>query len=725
MNRNKIRGNNNVERACLSDINLKSEYDTEEDNIIKDFYAPCLRVSDTYDRAVGYFRANIYKELGEDLLNFVIRGGKIRIICSPDIPEEEENAAREGYENRYRKLNEQWDDTLIHAFETMSRNPQELDCLNMLRLLIEKESLDLYVAIRLGGIYHRKIGVFFDNCGEVVVFSGSGNETRRAISSLDFWGNDEEFDVYCSWGNEFEAKKCLRKVDYLERLFAGGTRRTRVRLLTKVEREVLNKFRSHSSFEDCRVGAKMRSPSINEKSANKISPRYFQEEAIKAWKSSGYIGILSMATGTGKTITALLAIKDLLKEGRTILILVPSNILMLQWYNEIRKFYPDVPILLVGGGNNWRANKLKRVFVSDSSLPRFILATMSSASTQDFLEFISQAKTPILVADEVHRLGSHKNRNILEISFDKRLGLSATPERLFDPEGDEILKKSFGSEPVFNLPLGGKVKLSSTDSEEVPIIGTYLSHYDYFFYLVNLTDEEQSEYDDLTTRINQIIAMNNKKLIDGGKSKSDYKLQLLLIKRARIIKQAKGKIACADQAISEKYTRGGKWIIYCDDKKQMNAVASSLRKAYKFIPVLTYHSKMDPEERRRALTFLESNPCIVVSIRCLDEGVDIPSVDGALILASSTNPRQYIQRRGRVLRKAIDKRKSIIVDSIVLPKSNYVDEDNHDSMVKGELARALEFANYADNKDITHDLWKICQEYDVDIESDAKLNIQN
>jgi len=271
----------------LRNLNLKSEYNTEEDRIIPDFYSPCLSVSERYDRAVGFFRSNIYRELGEDLLDFVIRGGKVRIVCSPDIPEIDEEAAREGYELRGKRSEEEKEGTLLRVFLEMSKNPDEKDCLDMLRILIEKNAMELLVATRPEGIYHRKIGIFYDKKGNYVVFAGSGNETRMAVRSIENWGNDEEFDVYRSWGGEFEAHKARKKMEYFNKLISGGTKNTRVRPLNQIEREELAKHRTHSNFEDCRPGARKRDNSKNEEritvesKGKPIVPYYYQMQAIE------------------------------------------------------------------------------------------------------------------------------------------------------------------------------------------------------------------------------------------------------------------------------------------------------------------------------------------------------------------------------------------------------------------------------------------------------------
>lgn len=710
----------------LSLVDLKAEYNTEDDDIINDLYGPCLGVSNRYDRAVGYFRANIYKELGENLLNFIAAGGKVRIVCSPDLPELDEEAAREGYDLRGQRSPQEVDFNLAELLEEMSRNPKELDCLKMLSLLIESGSLDLHIAIKPGGIYHRKIGVFYDQYGNIVVFSGSGNETRQAISSIEDWGNDEEFDVYRSWGSDFESAKALRKASYINRLFNGGTKNTRVRPLNDIERNVLAKFRSYNDLEECRSGARMRDEALskNKRDQDKsISLYYYQYQAIKCWESAGRVGMLSMATGTGKTITALFAISQLVKEGRPILILVPSKVLLDQWKEAINRFYPHVPLLLAGGGYKWKANAAKKLFVSDYVQPRIILSTMNTASTKDFKEYFSQAENPVLVADEAHHLGSPINRAILKLNFKEKLGLSATPERLFDLEGDDALKVAFGENPVYCLPLSGKVKLSEGDIKEVSIVGRFLSRYDYDFEIVHLTEDEQNRWNKITSEIHKTILYDqankrNKEILPI----KDSKLMNLFIKRARIQKHSIEKINCACRIIANRYPTHGRWIIYCDDERQMTSIANLLREKIRHVPVLVYHSKMSQVDRSSTLSYLQNKPSIVVSIRCLDEGVDIPAVDGALILASSTNPREYIQRRGRVLRKAKDKNKSLIIDTIVLPNSN-LEADKLLPMVRSELARAWEFANLAENKEVIHRLWRLCVDFGVNISSDARLNL--
>jgi superfamily II DNA or RNA helicase len=711
-----------LDNEGLKGITLRQDYNTDENDIIRELYAPCLKIAIKYDRAVGFFRANIYRELGEELLDFIIRGGKVRIVCSPDIPESDEQAAREGYVLRDTRSETEQDSDLVHIMEKMSKDPGESDCLDMLRLLIEKGSLDLFIATRPGGIFHRKIGMFIDSYDNFVIFSGSGNETQRAISAIEDWSNDEDFDVYRCWGDDFERGKAIRKAQYLDKLFSGGTKHTKVRPINQVEREILNRFRTHSDFEDCRIGARSRSVAIPDES--EPEPYYYQRLAIAAWEAAGRIGILSMATGTGKTITAIFAIKPLMVEGHPILILVPSRILFDQWLENIKRYFPNIPILLVGAGHDWKSDQTKRMFVSNICLPRIILSTMHTAASDDFMEFIGQSKNLVLVADEVHRLGSTKHRQVLEIAFKALLGLSATPERLYDREGSQALTIAFGEKPVYNLDMGDSVRIKEDDATEATILGHFLCNYSYDFDIAYLTSDEQVEWLRVTNDIRKEAARSNSNGRVGPQDEMPEKLKMMLIRRARIIKTALNKLDVTSRLIKERYPEGGRWIVYCEDENQLDQITERLRTENPRIVVLKYHSKMPMAERARTLSAFEADPGIIVSIRCLDEGVDIPSADGAIILASSTNPREYVQRRGRLLRKAKGKRVAGIIDVMALPTSIEGEDKVPFSMIRGELARAYIFAQHAINPEVTHRLWRICMQYGVNLDVDKEMSLQ-
>lgn len=210
------------------------------------------------------------------------------------------------------------------------------------------------------------------------------------------------------------------------------------------------------------------------------------------------------------------------------------------------------------------------------------------------------------------------------------------------------------------------------------------------------------------------------------KNKSDNQeneaIDLLLIKRSRIIKKAENKIKIVTKILEERYPSSGKWLVYCEDKDQLSLVSKEIASNFPNIVALQYYNDTSPEKRDMVLKYFESNPSIIVSIRCLDEGANIPAADGAIILASSSNPRQYIQRRGRVLRTAKGKKHATIIDVLVLPKEE--DPQVPFSIVKGELARAWNFARNAQNKEMSHELWKKCLEYAVNIEEDAKVGLE-
>jgi superfamily II DNA or RNA helicase len=284
------------------------------------------------------------------------------------------------------------------------------------------------------------------------------------------------------------------------------------------------------------------------------------------------------------------------------------------------------------------------------------------------------------VADEVHQLGSPENTKLLAVDAGRRLGLSATPERYGDPEGTRRLFTYFGGviPPVISL----------MDA----VRAGRLVPYEYYPSAVNLTAEEADEWKRVSHDISLEIA-RQKKDASGKKPLTD-RAKLLLIQRSRIAKKADQKTRLADAIIKREYHDDQHWLVYCEDSDQLRDVLARLR-ASGFDPI-EYHSGM-PGDREATMAWFRTFGGILVSIKCLDEGVDIPAVSHALILASSQNPRQFIQRRGRVLRSAPGKTLAVIFDAIVVPV-HLEDEPEQTALLESELARSLEFAANALNK---------------------------
>jgi len=703
-------------QKTLRDIYFLKEYDTDNNDIINELYKPAFNVAIKYDRSVGYFRSGIYKELGEEIIDFVLRGGSLTIICSPNLSEEDENTLRKGYENKGHSTLDEKRSELLEIMKKMSENPDERECLEMLRILIEIKSLRLLVAIRSDGIYHRKIGRFTDKEGNYIVFSGSGNETEKAVGT-DGWGNDEEFDLFRSWGSDFEKEKAQKKSEHIDNLIKGGSGRTVTREVNEIEREYIAKFRSYETLEDARQSARRRSNRISK--ATDIVLRYYQKQAIQKWEENQHVGILSIPTGMGKTLTSLYAIKPLLLSGITTLILVPTSEIFKQWTLEIKKIFPQVPILYCGSGNNWRNNKERDFFVSNKPEPKIILSTYSTASKENFLYYLKNSNKMVLVADEVHRMGSPKFRKIMSLNnFVAKIGLSATAERLFDEEGNEALDNFFGEKPFYQLSINESVQIDEASDKFYPILGTYLSKYKYYFEKINLTENEQKKWKKITKNI---LFLKDKKDTD-----SIDKLKMLYIKRSRIIKNASEKLTISNKIIRERYQSNNKWIIYCDNLNQLEIVWKNIVKEFgNTTSILKYHSKMDKEQRETTLKFFNDNPGILVSVKCLDEGVDIPEADGAIILASSINPREYIQRRGRVLRKAQGKYNATIIDTIVIPADSVLEAKIGYSIIRSEISRAYTFAKSSMNREISIDLFDIAYSMGADLEKDGDLGFES
>lgn len=663
----------------LQNCELDPHYRTDNKDPIASFYLPCLRESVVYKRAVGYFRSSVFTLIAEDFLNFALKGGKYLLICSPELDEKDFNT----FASNIYEQNELISKSLVSEINLLLQNESTQDNLKVLSTLLKFGVMDIKIAVRPSnqGLYHEKLGIFVDEFNNKVSFVGSANESWSGWHSS---GNFESIEVFSSWRNFYDKERCDRHEQNFDRLWQGHTNGIRSLSFPEAARELLI-TKSFNSLEEAREVIQRTQniislPKNNGAKKNRpILPH--QSHAIAAWLSNNSSGIFEHATGSGKTFTGLMAAKSHIEKGLPVLILVPSKILFKQWEEDILDLYPEASIMLVGDGNNkWKVDQKLRSFSSNTNaeIPRFILAIMQTACSEEFIKKISQGKHLMLLIDEVHQIGSEKLSNCLNIISGPKLGLSATPERYGDPLGTNKILSYFGGviEPKFTL--------------QDAVKAGRLVQYEYHPHFVFLNEDELDEWKNKTKEIGILIARL--------KAKEDViqisdKLKWLLIERARIAKKANSKLSLAKTVLKENFANGQRWLIYCDDSKQLQQVKSIINELG--IPVADYHSAM-AGDKEATLEWFKAFSGVLVSIECLDEGVDIPTVTHALILASSQNPRQFIQRRGRVLRVADNKTLAYVHDAIVLPV-DVVRDVEQKSLLKTEMKRALEFANFAIN----------------------------
>ena len=398
-----------------------------------------------------------------------------------------------------------------------------------------------------------------------------------------------------------------------------------------------------------------------------IEPRDYQQTAIKRWAEAGGKGILHMATGTGKTITALLTVDRIAKslDGPLLLVVaVPYQHLVDQWTEELQAFGAE-PVLAYQSRANWQP-QLERELLEFNHGSRslcVVVTTHKTLSMESTQRTLGRANGSVmLIADEVHHLGAEQMRKGLSQGFDYRLGLSATPERWYDEEGTLALEQYFG-ETVFEYELAEAIKAGA------------LCEYYYIPHIVELTAEEIEEYQRLTSKIGRLSAASS----DDVPLEDNPALQQALFKRARLIGTARQKLDLLVDLI-QRESSVSHTLVYCSDgsteidpdagERHVDATTDRLRTECD-LTVERFTARESQSEREELLAdFDAGNIDILTSIRCLDEGVDVPATRTAYILASTSNPRQYVQRRGRILRTHPGKEFAVIHDFITVPSIN-------------------------------------------------------
>lgn len=687
--------------AMLQEFHFEPDYNKAYDNIAESFYLPCMRSSSRYDRISGYFSSSIYVIAWAAMKCFIDNNGHIRLICSPYLSDEDRQALDEGYSRRNEAIIEE---ALIKEITEMFTSSYLDAPSKALACLVANGIVDVKIAIPstdgnpdIGRLFHDKIGIFSDVYGNSVGFRGPMNETFKGLSSD---GNLESIDVFPSWEDERDKIRLEKAQQYFEEMWNQALDGVCVYSFPQAAAEIIHEKANGQDLAiiideiaaDMSVADKWKA----DKSASAKKPRKHQYEALESWVKNGRRGIFEHATGSGKTYTAICAIRNCLEKHYSVIVLVPSIDLLTQWQKEMKDNISglDISYLFCGGENSyWHQDGVLYSWTQESKTTyKVIISTMDTASSDFFLRNVAQGEHLLLVADEVHRLGSPKRKQIFNMYSGARLGLSATPRRYGDPEGTKAIMDYFGGivPPVFSL----------LDAIQADVLTKYF----YYPITLALSRAEQDAWDKLTVEINKLIAREINP--DGGikDALKSPRIQMKLIARARILKNATAKPDLAIRVISANFKKGQRWIIYCDNQAQLTSVLSLL--LHNGYDAYEYHSDMEGD-RIQTLSYFSVNGGILVSIRCLDEGIDIPSTTHALILASSKNPREFIQRRGRILRKYPGKYFAYLYDAIVTPCSTHDENDRSVSIIEAELARAIQFGEWAENYACITDLKNI------------------
>ena len=692
----------------LQKLDLQCEYRSDQTNTVTDFYVPCLSVSAEYWRAVGYFTSQGLALAAKGLAAFIQNEGKMRLVASPVLTEDDVLAIQQGYTAREEVVEKAIVRELDGDFTEIIKH--RLKCLAW---LIAEERLDIKIASpselnlrNRGSIYHEKIGIFMDCEGNTVAFTGSQNETVGGLVT-----NFESIDVYWVWDDPHQ--RVQRKIDNFNRLWNNLTPKLSVLDFPVAAKQKLLSYKPTSppylAPETLTDELFTNEPDTVYSQPRKVIDlpndlklRNYQREAISAWFENNCRGFLEMATGSGKTITALSALVRLAKERKRLFILIacPFKHLVEQWAKEANRFGFQ-SILAYQSQQIWSHRISDAMIDYNFGKAVCVITTHDTFTRETMQRTLTQLNGDVvLIADEAHHLGATESREKLPDCFNHRLGLSATPNRWFDLEGTTVLREYFG-ETVYEFSLAQAIEAG------------FLCPYSYHPHLVELTEDELDQYEVLTAKIAKLYARKN------DDQKRNKMLEALLRQRADLLNKAQNKLPVLRQLVQNQSKSLLQSLFYCAPG-QIDEVTSML--GYELGLRVDHFTAEESTEKRRSLLsrFASGKLQGLVAMKCLDEGVDIPDTKSAYILASSSNPREFIQRRGRILRNAPGKAEAEIHDLIVVPSldsdviRNSPLYDVERKILRRELRRFHEFAQTAKNKYRAIDeIWHITKVYDL------------
>lgn len=654
--------------AQFTDLDFPRVIDTSSTNFIDEFYDPLLSRSELYRRGVGYFTSNWVKSASRGIAKLANNGGKAQWIVSPILEEADWKALKKG--NRAQRdevLRESLADTV-----TDLRFDLEYDTRNAVAWMIADGLLEIKLAVpthNLSGDFHDKFGVFYDAEGNRVSFHGSQNDSDQALQ------NYEAYTIDCEWISEREMEGVNKQEKRFERLWNDRDRNVDVYTVPESVEEDIADLRDRENRAYDSPGGAASDPEPE------ITLRDYQQEAVDGWFDNGYRGLFQMATGTGKTFTALAALDeytDTIDDPLLCVITVPQKHLAMQWADEMDIFGLDQPKFVYHAANpDWKTDLSRAISNMRLGIKDYecLITTHKTFSSEKFREKVAEVTTDaIVIADEVHRLGSEKRREGLLEAYDARIGLSATPERYYDETGTNYLLEYFGG-----------VTYEYSLDEAIP---EYLTPYRYYPVIVEMDEDELEEYREMT----QSVAA-----ADSSDDVDEETVQILRSQRADIVKEAVRKYGALREIL-----RGmddvSHLLVYTNHE-QIDSVGDILNEFGVMHHRFT-HEEDDDLRKDLLERFGDGEYEALVAMRCLDEGVDVPQTRTAVLMSNTGNPMQFIQRRGRVLRHATGKDHAVIHDLIVVPTMNPDDDiaASERYILEKELRRFEEFANTAENE---------------------------
>lgn len=699
------------------------------------FFNDCLTNSNQFDLQLGYFSSAAISVLAEGFATFISRDGYMRLVINHIVSEKDKEAINKGVNGGIIECFDLTD--FVTLRETFDEYQQQFfDCLSF---LIYRERIDIRIIKpkKKNGIAHTKSGQFRDG-DSTTSFTGSANFTING-----FFNNLEEIKIdrsdsvdrmvqkrIQSQKKEFDAimNRERKDIEYIpaSELVAAiksafGDKDIEELLDVENKLKQLKKAKRYSDNEEDPLKFK-EDFSVEPQFPYSTGPRDYQKTAFENWKNNGQKGLFAMATGTGKTLTALNCLLEIYKRKGyyKAIILVPTITLVNQWEKECRKFRFMEIVKVFSKNLYWRDEidclrfneKYKKEGEPDVSY--IIIATYASYSRKIIHNILNSfdKRRLLLIADECHNIASGSFlKHLNAIPYLRRIGLSATPDRQFDEDGNRGLRKFFGCEEHFTYEY----------SMEEAINNKVLCRYMYYPHVVTLTDEEKKAYVELSLKIAKFYNSHQNSL-----ETADEYIRMLLLQRKRIIHKAANKLNVFKEIISKRFAEKGHLkytLVYVPEGSQPDYVpgtddfdqAEEIADDFETESLINQYTQtvknLDESitvrkfiagqtDRETILSdFASGQLQVLTSMKCLDEGVDVPRSELAIFCSSTGNPRQFIQRRGRVLRMHPDKYRAELHDLIVVAQIDPHSESYkmEQAMLRSELLRVNNFALLSEN----------------------------